>query len=120
MKKIIALITLNLLTLSSSFAGKGVVLVLQAPLLHGESFDSHAVTHVRKGQEIFIHDKHFGLSSDKITFDGMADYEDIDKIEDGYYKEGFFQTLDSNGSPAFIEKRYIKLIYFVKAMNQFL
>ncbi|MBT7610244.1 MAG: hypothetical protein HN576_10840 [Bacteriovoracaceae bacterium] len=109
--KNITCIIFFLIVSSLAYAGKGVVIVLQAPLLNNDNFDSPAVTHVRKGQEIYIHDKHFGLSSDNITFEGMADDEDIDKVEDGYDKEGFFQTLDASGNAAYIEKKYIKLIF---------
>jgi hypothetical protein len=111
MMKSIFVMTFFLLSLNLAHAGKGVIVVLQAPLLSSDSFDSHPVTHVRKGQEIYIHDKHFGLSSDNITFDGMADDEDIDKVEDGFDKEGFFQTLDASGNAAYIERKYVKLIY---------
>lgn len=111
MKIILSLILFTLFS-HQAFAGRGVVIVLQAPLLDKESFqEGKPVSHVRRGQEIFIHDKHFGISSFQITFEGMADDEEVDKVEDGWDKEGFFQTLDASGNIAYIERKYVKLIY---------
>ncbi|MCO4794498.1 MAG: hypothetical protein KC493_12330 [Bacteriovoracaceae bacterium] len=99
---------------TTAMAGKGVVVTLEAPLLSGPSFETRPVQHVRKGQLIYIHDKHFGNADYEITFTGYIDEssEDYNKISDGIDKEGFFQTLDKSGNPAFIEKKYVKLIYF--------
>lgn len=85
----------------------------EAPLLPEESFNTRPVQHVRKGQVIYIHDKHFGLADYQVTFTGYIDEgsEEYNKVSDGVDKEGFFQTLDKSGHTAFIEKKYVKLIY---------
>lgn len=96
-----------------AFAGKGLVITHEAPLLPKPSFDTRPVQHVRKGNVIYIHDKHFGLADYQVTFTGYIDQDspDFNKVEDGVDKEGFFQTLDKTGQIAYIEKKYVKLIF---------
>jgi len=96
-----------------ALAGRGLVITHEAPLLPKESFDTRPVQHVRKGQVIYIHDKHFGLADYQVTFSGYIDEgsPEYNRVADGVDKEGFFQTLDKTGQIAYIEKQYVKLIY---------
>ena len=94
-------------------AGRGLVITHEAPLLPKPSFETRPIQHVRKGDVIYIHDKHFGLADYQVTFSGYIDEDspDYNKIEDGIDKEGFFQTFDKLGQIAYIQKKYIKLIF---------
>ena len=102
-----------LASINCALAGQVLVITHEAPLLPEESFNTRPVQHVRKGQIIYIHDKHFGLADYQVTFTGYIDEgsEDYNKVSDGVDKDGFFQTLDKSGHTAFIEKKYVKLIY---------
>jgi hypothetical protein len=91
-----------------SFAGKGMVIVLETPFFKERSWDSLVVQNMRKGDVIFIHNKHMGLSTYEVDY-GVGD-RDLENIKDDK-NEGFYQTLDRNGLPAFVPRKYIKLIY---------
>ncbi len=108
MNKIIINTLIFFLLSSKAFAGKGIVIVLQAPLLSEGSFSSYPVSHIRKGEEIFIHDKHF---TSKRSKNEKEDNESLQHNKEISNQDGFFQTIDSNGGPAYVEKKYIKLIY---------
>ncbi len=92
-----------------SWAGYGVVLVLEAPIFKEESWDSKIMTKARIGDKIFIHDKHFGKSS----FDVSYHYgeKSAEKIQEENDNREFFQTLDESGRVAYIPTKYVKLIY---------
>lgn len=107
------LFILTLLFSTTVFAGRGVIITHEAPLLPEESFDTRPVQHVRQGDVIFIHDFHFGTADYEVTFSGYTDEESeqYNKVSDGPDKIGFFRTMDRTGAVAFIEKKYVKLIY---------
>jgi hypothetical protein len=53
------LITIATLILSFKlFAAKGIIIVHEAPLMRTKSYDADVVQWVRKGDEIYVHDKH--------------------------------------------------------------
>lgn len=69
-----------------SFALKGVVRVLEAPLYHKKDVNSPILMNVRKGDIVHIHDN---------SLDGST----------------FYTTLTRDGADAFIPKEFVKLIH---------
>jgi len=84
-------------------AGKGMVIVLNAPLFQEENRVSKIVQFVRKGEEIFIHDQHFTKPDYEYDPIKTQNYSQVDQSE-------FYFTMDKNSNEAYIPKRYIKLI----------
>jgi len=91
-----------------TFADKGVVLVLNAPLFRDMDYDSTIVQYVRQGTIIYIHKKH------------IDDFKIQSSVEENEYKgpnqnklvlnSEFYETLDRNANPAFIPAQFVKLI----------
>lgn len=109
MKKLTLFISLLCCVLSTKlYAGYGIVLVLEAPLLLEPSLRSKISKFVRKGQKIFIHDKNFGSSPDQKFYGDEAKEPTFDQGEN---ETLFLQTTDSTGRDVWIEKRFVKLIY---------
>tara|TARA_R110002049_G_scaffold152839_1_gene316982 strand:+ start:952 stop:1983 length:1032 start_codon:yes stop_codon:yes gene_type:complete len=97
-----------LLTLSSRlFAAQAIVIVLEAPLLEEPSLDSNVKQVVRKGDKIYLHDRHFSASDWEST--SGASQKDI--LVDVVYDEEFYQALSKDGLPAYIQTKYVKVIY---------
>ncbi len=77
-------------------AEKGMVVVFEAPLLNRPNLESAIVLEqVKRGDIISIHPNQVPSG----------------EIVDGPDKSGFFHTLDSIGNDAYIERRYVKIIY---------
>ncbi|MCB9060172.1 MAG: hypothetical protein H6622_01455 [Halobacteriovoraceae bacterium] len=85
-------------------AGKGVVLVLEAPLLIAPDKNATIVQYVRKGDIIYVNYEHFR--------DGQApplppsENPTLDEIYSSFYK-----SIDRNGNTVYIPQQYVKLIY---------
>lgn len=94
---------------SQPFGPSGVVKVLEAPLLNLPSHSEGVpVDIVKRGEKIYIHPKEVPQSPEyqKQT----ARFND-GGVVDGWDQQGFFKTLDSTGTDAYIEKRFVKIIY---------
>lgn len=98
---------LLLLAYSSVFAAEGIVLVLEAPLLRQPSMDAIVKQTVRRGDKIFIHDQHFNASPWESTSGASERVQVIDQV----YDEEFYQTISSDGQPAYIQSKYVKVVY---------
>ncbi|MAF78599.1 MAG: hypothetical protein CME60_10570 [Halobacteriovoraceae bacterium] len=99
-----------LLFLSHSvFAGQGIITTLEAPIMSNPSMTSQVRQLIRKGEKLYIHDKHFRNGPLEISYDNSADtgFFPINMNDKG---EGFYQTKDRNGQTAYISTRYVKLI----------
>lgn len=82
-------------------SAEGVIIVLEAPLYEKEMKGSAIVEYIRKGERIFIHDRHLDLSPNE------RDYgQTIPNIQSDFYL-----VQDKNGQDAYIEKRFVKKIY---------
>ena len=116
MKKLSLTLLLSIFLTINVFAGKGMILVLEAPLFKKESFDSRIVQHVKKGEVIFIHDKDIDLSPDEISFQS-SDRKGYLNNQD-FTPNSFYETLDKNGNTVFIPKKFVKLILNDSRENQ--
>ena len=103
------LLILCLLFSPSLSAGKGIVLVLEAPLLRKPHIKSKVVQRLRKGQKIYIHDKHFFPGPFQSIPYSAADLEKIKWLETDPHPH-FYLSMDKVGNDAYIPKEYIKLI----------
>lgn len=97
---------LTLALLSSSLIGKvlaaeGVIITLEAPLFEKEDTKSRILQYVRKGEKVFIHDRHAGLSPND------PNYGQIDVVK----ANDFYLVIDKNANEAYIERRFVKRIY---------
>lgn len=104
---------LLLLLISSTLqAGEGIITSLEAPILRDRSLDAPAIQFARKGQKIYIHEKHFLNGPLDIVYgseDKKAQNELMGISDDNNY-ESFYETIDKNGQTAFISRRFVKLI----------
>ena len=93
-----------------TWSGKGIVIVLEAPLLEKPDLKSRIVDWVRKGQKIYIHNKHFLQGPLELV---LGSKKDLKKI--GWTKEKdhpqFYLTLGRFSGEAYIPKKYVKLIF---------
>lgn len=106
MKLFIFLITL--LFVQKAFAAEAIVLVLEAPLMSAPSLDSKVKQVVRRGDKIFLHDQHFSNS----PWESTSEFSDKNKmIDEVNGSEEFFQTLSRDGQPAYIQAKYVKVIF---------
>jgi hypothetical protein len=97
MKKILSF---SFLLLSISlFAGQGIILVTEAPLLRKKSLKAQVVQAAYKGDTVYIHDKHFVGSPLSPRFGNVEDDDE------------FYQSVDITGRDVFIPKEYVKLVY---------
>jgi hypothetical protein len=87
---------------------KGVVIVLEAPLLASPSMNARVVQTARKGDKLFIHPRHFFGSPLEPNYEQHLP-EDIAEVDRLTTKE-FYETSDRSGQRAYIPRRYIKLI----------
>ena len=108
MKKLLLIGILFLLSSSTLFAARGIVLVLEAPLLLKPDIEAPISMFVRKGEKIFIHDKNAGLSLNDVQYDLTTRNVTYDQGPSGKL---FLQSVDSQGRAVWIEKRFVKLIY---------
>lgn len=91
-----------LLALSAKiYAARGVIIALEAPLFESEDTKSRIVQYVRKGDELFIHDRHAGIS----PLD--PDYGQVREVP----ANDFYLVQDKNGNEAYIQRKYIKRFY---------
>ncbi len=90
-------------------AGEGIVVVLEAPLLREPNLESKVMQLVRKGQKIYIHNKHFLQDLSKQKLYTVEDLKKIDWKEENFHSN-FYLTIDRSGNDAYIPKEYIKLI----------
>lgn len=84
-----------------SIAADGVVIVLEAPLFEKENINSRIVQYIRKGDHIYIHERHAGISPNEQNY-GQIDTDN---------RSQFYLVQDKNGSEAYVERRFIKRIY---------
>lgn len=104
--KFILIVLLSLLS-SQLFAMDGIVIALEAPLLKEPSLDSNVKQVVRKGDKIYLHDQHFNASA----WENISEASERVSIIDKVYNEEFYQTLSKDGFPAFIQAKYVKVIF---------
>lgn len=94
-------------------AGEGIILVLETPLFEKADVNSKILSHVRKGDKIYIYDGDMGNAPHEVDF---AQYDPA-ILENKHYEiseqndQGFFKTTDGKGKDAFILKGHIKPIY---------
>tara|TARA_Y100000590_G_scaffold470726_1_gene668630 strand:+ start:94839 stop:95918 length:1080 start_codon:yes stop_codon:yes gene_type:complete len=105
-----------IISISVAHAGKAVVIVLETPLFLERNTKSRVLQLVRKNQEVWIHDREFGLSPLKPDYETLNDsnqFSDLKKIkyDIGEVRAGFLETMDRNGNTAYIKKSHVKLIY---------
>lgn len=85
---------------SKLLAAEGVIIVLEAPLFEKEDTKSRILQYVRKGDRIFIHDRHAGISTDD------PDYGQVREVPYG----DFYFVQDKNGREAYVPRKYVKRI----------
>ncbi len=90
-------------------AGVGIITTLEAPILSEPDMTSQVRQLIRKGQKIYIHQKHFQNGPLDVSYDANAE-TGFFPINVGANNEGFYQTKDRNGNTAYISDRYVKLI----------
>lgn len=88
------------------YAAEGVIIALEAPLISSPNESGKVVKVLRKGDKIYLHKKHDGLSPYEIDYtpELSAKYDKIDQNSD------YYTTLDNLGNDAYIQKKYVKLI----------
>lgn len=96
-----------LLSISDLFAARGIILVLEAPLLREASLNSQVVQTTRRGDKIFIHDKHFHASPWESTANASENLKIVAQDSD----EEFYQTISNDGGVAYVQAKYVKIIY---------
>lgn len=88
-------------------AGEGIIKALEAPILAEPDLSSQVVQTVRKGDEIFIHEKHFFGSPIMPNYDDersvLASLEEDD--------DRFYETKTRNGLRGYIPRHLVKLIH---------
>jgi hypothetical protein len=90
-------------------AGQGIITSLEAPLLSEPKINSQVRQLIRKGEKVYIHDKHFKNGPLEVNYDQDAkEISSLINLNDS--GEGFYQTKDRNGMTAYISNRYVKLI----------
>ncbi len=93
-----------------TYAAKAVVIVLEAPLLRYETLNSKVLQTIRKGEEVYIHNKDIDTSPYSVEYNVDDDGNPM-ATADITEKEGFYKTLTRDGKDAFIPKKYVKLLY---------
>lgn len=101
------LVILLILSSHQLLAASAIVIVLEAPLLKEPSLDSTVKQVVRKGDKIYLHDQHFNASA----WENSSEASERVSLVDSVYNEEFYQTLSKDGFPAFIQAKYVKVIY---------
>lgn len=102
------LLILSLLIPSLCFAARGVIIVLEAPLLAAPSLDSYVKQVVRRGDIIYLHNKHFAANQLEPTSHLSEQTKLVDQANDS---EEFYQTISKDGQAAFVQAKYIKVIF---------
>ncbi len=112
---------------SALFAGEGLVIVYEAPLLERPNDQSPQIGKIPKGQIIYIHRKHFNPEKQIEDFALTDPYyhprptrfvpSDQETLDDEKIfnqnvtnSHAFYQTTDNQGKTAYIKKSYVKLI----------
>ena len=101
-----------------SFAAKGVVLVLEAPLLKTKDHKSEVINYVRKGDVIFINSKDIDSAPDEVRWE-LSDLKGIylpefkEQLDSDALKrtDEFYQTLSKGGYPVYIARKFVKVLY---------
>jgi hypothetical protein len=101
--------------------GEGIIISYEAPLFKDPKLNSLLVQKLKKGEKIYIHDKHFKNNEDRENLEKKTDFyafqnlkkplPDLAKKDNETFSEEFFTTIDKTGRESFVPKRYVKLIY---------
>lgn len=113
MKVLLVLITfllsINIYSLPRK-RGVGTIVVLEAPVFSAPSREAKLLQLVRKGQDIYIHPRHFlggNYERNYLNYDKLP----IDNPEVSPEGEEFYETTDKNGNSGYIPKRFVKLVF---------
>lgn len=107
MKFLLSLFTIALAT--SLHAMTGTVIVHEAPIHLSDSSDTPVIQLVRKGDDLKIHDQHFGTTVFEQTKDQKG--RRLLYLEDQDQSKGFYEVVTSGGQSGYILKKYIKPVY---------
>lgn len=89
---------------NQAFALEAQVIVLEAPLLQSPAMNSKVVQLVRKGDKIYLPPEYDFANPNLPTYNPDHDFKSIPD-------NGFYQTIDKNGSLAYIPAKYVKVIW---------
>ena len=101
------LILIFILIKGHAFAGKAMIIVLEAPIFQAPDFKSKILQYHRKGHHIYIHGDDMGISPNDILSSALNHKE----YQDYLIGKNFFKTLTRNGQRGYISKNHVKLIY---------
>lgn len=94
---------------SSIQAMTGIVVVHEAPIHLAESTDTPVIQTIRKGDDVFIHDKHFGTTVFENTKDQQGNR--LLYIGDEDDSRGFYEVKTASGQEGYILKKYAKPVF---------
>lgn len=94
----------GLFLFTEALALEAQVIVLEAPLLQEPSLTSKVVQLVRKGEKIYLPPVYDLADPNQPAYNPDLSFE-------AYPQNGFYQTMDKNGSVVYIPAKYVKVIW---------
>ncbi len=122
-KQVILTILIIMIPTARSFALKGMVIVLEAPVFCEMDITADVCTYKRKGDLIYLHNKHNGKSALNVDYSNFSDeeYEKVNEFDNAFLAslannpfaedKDFYTTLDGRGRNVYILKKHVKVIY---------
>ncbi len=100
---------LVLLGASRAWAMNGIVVVHEAPIHLAESSETPVIQTIRKGEDLVIHDRHFGTT----VFENTKDQQGrrLLYLADEDTSRGFYEVKTASGQSGYILKKYVKPVY---------
>ncbi len=105
-----SIVLILILSLCNTHAGEGIITTLEAPIMSAPDMTSQVRQLFRKGDHIYIHDRHLKNGPLQINYDQSAATGFFPINTNPETGEGFYQTKDRNGQTAYISDRYVKII----------
>ena len=94
-----------------AWAGKGIVLVYELDYLSDRSPNAKVIQTAVKGDQIYIHPRHFINSPLERRYEKISDLN-LDELESKRADDqGYYETLDNNGNQAWVKKKHVKLVF---------
>ncbi len=90
-----------------TLAARAVVIVLEAPLMNKPSLDAQVKQVVRRGDIVYLHNQHFTATE----WDPSSHLSEEIRMVDEANKEEFFQTISKDGQPAYVQAKFVKVIF---------
>ncbi len=103
------LVSLLTTGLASAQAMTGIIVVHEAPIHLAESSETPVIQTIRKGEDITLHDRHFGTTVFEDTKDQQG--RRLLYIEDEDHTRGFYEVKTASGQSGYILKKYVKPVF---------